>query len=179
MTSFLTFSVQSLNLNNSLPVQSLYFPLISVYFMISIFTTFFSLVWFWIINNFITKNFIPKPLAKLAEAIEMCLFCKKKQKEVVKVKPTAGNDNLTVVNLEGKTEVKIASSASSSQESKCNKCDMCSKCKEGKEKEDAKKKKKENNEALANALNYLVFICVCITLALLHLIIWLRNFLAI
>ena len=181
MTSFLTFAVQSLNLNNSLPVQSLYFPLISVYFMISIFVTFYSLIWFWSVNNFLTKNF-PKPIEKIAELIQACLFCRciKKKSESDKVKPDKSVVITDLVTDEKKQiETKLAG-PSMSQENKCNKCDMCSKCKdktkEEKDKEEKKKKKKENTESLVNALNILMFIFMAILLGLLHLVIWIRCY---
>jgi hypothetical protein len=182
MTSFLTFAVQSLNLNNSLPVQSLYFPLISVYFMVSIFVTFYSLVWFWTVNNFTTKSFLPEPLEKFARLIRKCLFCQcskeKKANKIDKVKQE-NSTPVIITDLNEKMPIEIKPvSASMSKETKCIKCDLCSKCddkaKEDKDKEEKKKKKKENIESLVSALNYLMFICVAIVLAILHLIIWIR-----
>lgn len=170
MTSFLTFAVQSLNINNFLPVQSLYFPLISVYFMCSIFCTFFSLIWFWNLNNFTTKK-VPKflePIAKLMKLILFCLF-PKNDKQDNKVK----SNEIIISDLEPKGKVAIVSSSASEQQ-KCSKCSIdCMKCKADKEKEDAKKKTKEVNDSNCIALNYLVFFIVFIILAFVNAVVWL------
>jgi len=181
MTTFLTFAVQSLNINNYLPVQSLYIPLISTYFMFSIFITFFSLIWFLIANKFVSKPFLPKPFEKIAKLIQTCLFCiypevkeKVKPVETKIVQQTTENKKETIESIEAPS-ISAVEQPDIVKPSKCDKCTMCSKCQEEKDKEKNKKKLKETIEALVNPLNLVVFFFAVIAFILLHVIIWLRN----
>lgn len=180
MTTFLTFSVQALNMANFLPVQSLYYPLVSLYFMFSIVGTFFSLLWFWTANNFITKAYLPMALEKVSKVMKLCLFCLyEKPKEVIKVQP-ASNTTLVVTNVNEKEnekeneklEIRVAASTSV-EKTKCSKCDLCTKCKEDKDKEDKKKKTKESIESSVSALNYLAWFIALFFFISIHIAIWL------
>ena len=169
MTAFLTFAVQSLNIANFLPVQSLYFPLISVYFICSIFVTFLSMFWFWLVNYYTTKNYVPKCLEIIATGVKRYFIC-------IYHKPVVAIKNETVVK-ETNNSITLESSKVSKSEQKidCNKCEMCTKCKESKEKDDTKKKVKENNDSALQALNYLMCFIVIFLLVCIITIVWLIN----
>ena len=77
MTTFLTLAVYSLRVSADLPVQSEYFPLISVYFFIGLLLTFISLVWFVVANSFNVNQHVPYILEKMTG-----VFLKKIEPEV-------------------------------------------------------------------------------------------------
>ena len=176
MTAFLTFAVQSVNMANFLPVQSSYYPLISVYFTCSILITFTSLIWFWTCNRFISqKQMPPKLLVMLSNLIRNCLICiyKKEKKVEPKKVETKRDDIIEVKSLKEPEEMKPID-----KPSKCNKCEMCSKCQESKDKDDKKKKDVEKIESIIGPLNYLACSMMALILFAVHLIIWLSCLLS-
>jgi hypothetical protein len=164
-TIFLTFAVQAVNMSNYLPIQSTYFPLISIYFICSISLTAVSLIWFYFANKFSTSNDMPIVLQKIAVVVKSCLFfyfSKEQEKNVDesgKAKEPAENDALTEIGV-----IKLVE--------KCNNCDVCSKCKDEKKNDEKKKKKKTEIESLVLALNILALVLVSLATILLHIIIW-------
>jgi len=59
-----------------------FYPMISLFFTMSIVYTFISMVWFALINEFATKNNMPKCLVTIACFIERMLYCKYFQKSL-------------------------------------------------------------------------------------------------
>lgn len=55
MTSLMTYSVYSVRISNEIPIQSEYMPLITLYFILSIFYTLITFIWH-IVKNFLTTN---------------------------------------------------------------------------------------------------------------------------
>lgn len=66
-------AIISVRVASDIPIQSDYLPLISLYFILSLFYTFISLNWFVLLNHFRSKNSLPKFLESLAVFYK--LFC--------------------------------------------------------------------------------------------------------
>lgn len=166
MTAFLTFAVQSLNITNCLPVQSLYVPLIKIYFICSIFITFIALLWFWT-QNYYTGKKLPYLLLKTGNICKVILFW-------IFPKPTTAP---VIANKSQEVTAVVAINESNVILSKntCNKCEMCSNCKVNKDKEDKKKKEKEIFDSALSAINYMVFYLLIIFITLVMTIIWTIN----
>lgn len=154
MTTFLTYGVYSVRTSSDLPVQSEYFPLISVYFFLSVIYTFVSLGWFFLINNFLTKNEIPilfNPVIYLMHKIRSTIRTSKKQTSTVSAENTNSKSNQTQDQI-GK---------------KCMKCETCDECLLAKKAETKKKNAKEELELDLAVLNlamfYFMFSIVCIS----------------
>ena len=60
-------AIISVRVSSDIPVQSDYLPLISLFFILSLFYTFISLYWFVLANYLRTKNKIPSFLESLAK----------------------------------------------------------------------------------------------------------------
>ena len=157
-------------MSNYLPIQSTYFPLVSIYFITSICLTAISLIWFYFANKFVTSNDLPSALKKVGKLVKLCLFFyfPKEIKEEKKIevddkqaKQSAEHNNAALTEL---VVVKV--------EEKCNNCDVCSTCKEDKNKEEKKKKEKKEIESLVLALNILAMVLISLATVLLHIIIW-------
>ena len=69
MTTFLTFGVYALKLNNEMPIQSEYFPLASVYFIVALVYTLISMAWFVMANHFVITKRIPSCFLRVAELL--------------------------------------------------------------------------------------------------------------
>ncbi len=93
MTTFLTLAIYSLRVSGDLPVQSQYFPLISIFFFIGLLLTFIAFVWFIAANYLRAKQRVPKILEKL------CLICSRKP-----VKVDANRERLNSVNNQSDSE---------------------------------------------------------------------------
>ena len=152
MTVFLTFGVYSLRVSNDLPVQSKYFPMISVYFLVGVLYAFMSIIWFAVANSFLTKNSVPKCLRQIVYLIKRYQSAK------------------TVKQSESKESVK--DEEVDQQIRKCNKCEDCKICLTAKEKEAIKKKQKEETELLVSILNFIFFILMSILMIATNLWIW-------
>jgi hypothetical protein len=93
MTTFLTFSVYSINTSNSIPMQSEYLPAVTVFFLLSILFALVSLSWFIIENYFRAHKKMPAPVkfyVKILRKIEgwlRSLLRKIKSLTKKKVKP--------------------------------------------------------------------------------------------
>jgi hypothetical protein len=173
MTTFLTYAVQSLNIAGFLPVQSQYYPLISIYFLMSLICTFSSLVWFWYSNKLLTENKIPSSLRVVAKYVKKCLFFifipTETNQEIFERKITPEND-ITITNLD---KANVSKETEQKEINKCNKCEiLCSKCVQYKQRDDNKRKEKENNESLIKALNILASFTVFSIFVTIHLCIW-------
>ncbi len=178
MTAFLTFAVQSVNMANFLPVQSSYYPLISVYFTCSILITFTSLIWFWTCNRFVSqKQMPPKLLEMLSNLIRnllVCIYKKEKKVEPKKAEMTKKDEIIEVKSLKEPEDMKPIDIPII----KCNKCEMCSKCQATKDKDDKKKKDVEKIESIIGPLNYLACSIMAFILIAVHLSIWLSCLLS-
>ncbi|CAF1179055.1 unnamed protein product [Rotaria sp. Silwood1] len=75
MTCFMTYSVYSLNFSNLFPQQSQYLMMITLYFLLSIFWTLVSMVWFIMYNYFTTKVEMPKSLYSFCGLLQKVFFC--------------------------------------------------------------------------------------------------------
>ena len=93
MTTFLTLAIYSLRVSGDLPVQSQYFPLISIFFFIGLLLTFIAFVWFIAANSLRAKQRVPKILEKL------CFICSRKP-----VKVDANRARLNSVNNQSDSE---------------------------------------------------------------------------
>jgi len=168
MTTFLTYAVQSLNIAGFLPVQSQYYPLISIYFLMSLICTFLSLVWFWYSNKHLTENKIPSSLRVVAKYVKKCLFFifipAETNQEIMP------ESDLTITNLD---KANVSKEIEQKEIDKCSKCEiLCSRCVQYKLKDDKEKKEKENNESLIKALNILASFTVFSIFVTIHLCIW-------
>ena len=173
MTTFLTYAVQSLNIAGFLPVQSQYYPLISIYFLMSLICTFSSLVWFWYTNKLLTENKIPSSLRVVANYVKKCLFFifipSVTNQEIFERKITPEND-LTITNLD---KANVSKETEQKEINKCNNCELlCSKCIHKKQIDEDKRKEKENNESLIKALNILASFTVFSIFLIIHICIW-------
>lgn len=169
MTAFLTFAVQSLNISNFLPVQSLYVPMITVYFIFSILLTFVALLWFWIMNYYTGKP-LPFILYHAGLFSKNALFW---------IYPMPSTTPMVVKKAE-ETENQVIKMdlnqpVSSGIINSCNLCGMCDKCKDKKEKEDKKKKEKDANDTILQALNYMMFYLLMFCIVCILSIIWIVN----
>ncbi len=93
MTTFLSLAIYSLRVSGDLPVQSQYFPLISIFFFIGLLLTFIAFVWFIAANSLRAKQRVPKILEKL------CFICSRKP-----VKVDANRERLNSVNNQSDSE---------------------------------------------------------------------------
>lgn len=132
MTVFLTFGVYSLRVSSDLPVQSKYFPLISVYFLIGVLYAFMSILWFALANRYLTKNSVPKCFSPIA-----FLLKKYQTSKNVKLKDPVKDEEAEYGRICNKYATR-----------KCNKCEDCQVCITAKEKEAIKKRQKEETELL-------------------------------
>ena len=182
-----------------LPVQSLYLPDISWYFVTSITYNLITIIWYVYQNRCLTKAEIPGWIGFFGEKLKK-LFClcfptdknKKDDKhdgikvengqktmelaEDKSVSPKQESDNelrpsMIAVILKDDIQVPIHFSKDKPEEI-CEKCDRCEKCEADYQKEDAKKKKKKDVESKLEALNYFVFIIILIGLVATQLGIW-------
>ena len=153
----MTFAVYQLGIGGYLPVQSLYLPDISWYFVTSISYNLITMIWFVYQNHCLTKAEIPGWLGFCGEKLKK-IFClclptdKNKQKF-----EDSGKKIITV---------------EENPKGKCDLCDRCEKCESDYEKEEAKKKKKKDYESKLESLNYFIFIILLITLVITQILIW-------
>jgi len=87
ITTFLNMATISLRLSSEIPVQSEVFPLISLYFMLSIFYTFLSLIWFSICEQFKTRKYVPACFKSLARRFH------RQNPQIVIAKPKQNEEN--------------------------------------------------------------------------------------
>ncbi len=83
LTTFLTYGIYSLRVASDLPVQSQYFPIISYYFLFSIFYTLIIMIWFIIANQLLISKEIPYFFDKLANLLSYLKCCKWQASKVV------------------------------------------------------------------------------------------------
>lgn len=69
ITTFLNMGIISIRVSSDIPVQSRYLPLITLFFLLSLFYTFISFMWFTILEMFKSKNTLPKCLLLLANCL--------------------------------------------------------------------------------------------------------------
>lgn len=194
MTSLLTFSVYSLRISGDIPMQSEYLPLITLYFVLSISYTFFSLFWFILANYFLTKTYLPKLVLLIGDGLHKLntvkIYTVKNESEIeinkgleLKLDEVNGNTGSSIFlvtpssnvefdldELKNKSHFTIFNN--SSDNTKCFKCNMCSEC-EGKDKKDHEKKdKKEKIESYVSSLNNLMCCLMCIVIVTSNSIIW-------
>ena len=67
MTIFLTLAIYSVRIASDFPAQGEYIPIISIYFVLGLFYTFISLVWFTYAEYMRTKQRMPACLTQLAK----------------------------------------------------------------------------------------------------------------
>jgi hypothetical protein len=194
MTTFLTFSVQSLNIANFLPVQSKYFPMISIYFLASLMLTFSSMAWFWYSNNLRGKTKLPSVFRAVADFIKRylsCLFAVPQVKD--KEDKDAENEKLSRLkrigvndlNCKGKKQkfklvnksisviVPIEEAEVKTEMKMCSKCEItCPQCIIDNEKENEKKKQTEIIETEVKALNILASALMALCFIAMHVGIW-------
>ncbi len=70
MTTFLNQAIISVRVSGDIPVQSVYLPLISLFFFLSIFYTFLSFIWFIAAEQLKTRKYAPKFIQNLASKIK-------------------------------------------------------------------------------------------------------------
>lgn len=181
MTTFLTFAVQALNFNSFLPVQSLYIPLIIIYFVCSIVITGISFVWFVLQNYLLGKGSLPEWVEKIAAIVKKILFFSfaksqsKADRTKNQIKPVKENSTVFKVNLPNTVQTVSTPEVLEPFNKPCNKCEMCSKCKQDKEKESKKKDEKKKFDEDVSAINLLFLITTFILLVILNVTIWALN----
>jgi hypothetical protein len=87
MACLLTLTVNSVRVSNDIPIQSDYVPTITIYFVISIFYPFISMFWFVARNHFEKKCYLPIPLIKLVDFLQIFKSFKIKYKYRISKKP--------------------------------------------------------------------------------------------
>jgi hypothetical protein len=70
LTTFLNQAIISVRVSGDIPVQSVYLPLISLFFFLSIFYTFLSFIWFIAAEQLKTRKYAPKFIQNLASKIK-------------------------------------------------------------------------------------------------------------
>ena len=146
-TGFMTFAVYSLRIASDLPVQSLYLPKISWYFLTSISFSLISMFWFVYQNRCISKSEMPNWLTFLGEKLKrfFCL-CFQANKDEIKEEERKSH--------------------------KCKLCDRCKNCDKDFCKDEEKKKKKKTVEGNCEAINYFLAIIIIIALFITQMAIW-------
>ena len=110
MTIILTFSINSISILQQFPVQSEYMPTISFYFILSIFFTLISLLWFIFISYFSEKKYLPgfllKAVGLMDKLISKINFGKKKQVTLNKYKVNEDESSQNSAETNQKSKVK-------------------------------------------------------------------------
>ena len=168
MSIFLTLAIYALRVSGDMPIESRKFPLISVYYFLSILYAFIALVWFLIADHISNSNTLSKFLIDFGSTLT-----KWKQSFIKKrVDP--------VKNFERKQKKKIDQANNNEMQLPlrkfCNQCEMCEKCLETKEKEETKEKNKKNIKTFVSYLNCIVFVFVAMAVFISNLMIWLSVF---
>ena len=148
MSIFLTLAIYSLRVSGDMPIQSVNFPWIAIYYLLGIFYAFIALIWFLIANKLSSRNTLPTFLMNFTKNLI-------KQPKKSQIKP-----------VEDAVDEKKCNT--------CNKCEMCEKCLETKEKEDAKKKDKTNVEAFVSFLNLVFFFLLLFAIFFSNIYIWIK-----
>lgn len=74
MTMMITYSVYSIRIASDMPVDSRYFPLVALFFLMSVGYTFLSLIWFIIATEWESKKNMPQFLIKVAIFMKHLLY---------------------------------------------------------------------------------------------------------
>ncbi len=165
MSIFLTLAIYALRVSSDMPVESRMFPMISVYYFLSILYTLITLIWFMIANQISNANDLPKYLMDFGSTFKELLA--KKRVDPVKNFEIIQEQVQSDLNSTNNNEVQPPLLK------RCNQCEMCKKCEEIKEKEEAKKKNKKKIEAFVSFLNWIVFALLAIAVFISNLFIWL------
>jgi len=159
MTTFLTFGVYALKLNNEMPVQSEYFPLASIYFIVALVYTLISLAWFVMANHFVITKKIPNCLIAVAELLRKPFSRSSFKSKNVSKKETSfnldkdmDNEEIDKMNLNLNRRTSIGDLVAFKH--------IFCKCKECEQKENDIKITKEIFNKNLRALNYLALFCV-------------------
>lgn len=194
MTGFLTFSVYSLRISTDLPVQSMFLPKISVYFICSIIYNIFAMFWHITRDRLQKKKELPKWFIYFCEILKK-VFCfpQEKKDKNNKIEPNnvnAINGAMITVETSDQKDMDISKSvfqnpilpkpttitADSMQtvtKKKCNQCDRCEECDTEYKKEKDKNKKKKEIEENLEAMNYFFLILMIIAMFISQMAIWL------
>lgn len=92
MTSLMIFSVYSLRLSSEIPIQSMYLPMINLYFVFSIIYTLLGFIWFTVYEHLKKKECLSLLLDQI---IDLCLIFNKVSSKQVnsKSRETCDDEN--------------------------------------------------------------------------------------
>ena len=173
----MTFFVYTVSVSNTFPTQSIYLPMVNLYFMLGVSYTLSAYIWFIVCNDFYVKNYFPKFLsAKILKRIwfwkfdavpfwKLCSCYTKSEYLVKKINETA-----KISGPEINRELSLPKKKSAR---KCALCDVCEKCQKDKEKYKEKKKTKEYNESNISELNHFATVILILTELTCNLTVWL------
>jgi hypothetical protein len=175
MICFLTYSVYSLNFSSLFPQQSEYLMMITLYFLLSIFWTLISMIWFIIENHFITKAKMSKPIYVFSKFLQK-IFCCSSSKDK-KIDTDEFNKSMNDVSVQRPISLENIYqrqnySINEKTTSKCNFCNRCKSCQEDFDKDKTKDKNKKDIQAKCNALNYLVLLCISLFMLISNIVVW-------
>ena len=203
MVCFMTYSVYSLSFASLFPQQSQYIMMITLFFLLSIFWTLVSLAWFVICNHYSTKGEMPKLLNSFCGQLQRIFCCcfppPKPDDKVDSKKDITANGTMTTNDVNSRClpcfrrRVQVETKASKNDifveeagaaktksnetndpaKPKCDFCDRCETCQADFDKDKTKGKNKKEIESKCGALNYLVFIIVCILMIASNIALWL------
>ncbi len=156
LTTFLTYGIYSLRVASDLPVQSQYFPIISYYFLFSIFYTLIIMIWFIIANQLLISKEIPYFFDKLANLLSYLKCCKWQASKVVVNSKKEDVDNST----------------DDSSATRCFKCQECSFCLIKKKNDTIEQNNKSKHEFKIKILNDFFFLFMVFLFISTNLIIW-------
>ncbi len=185
MSGFITFGVYAVNLASTLPTQSDYVPDISSYFYSSIAFNFIAFAWFLYMNRCLIRSEMPEFLKKFGEMLKK-VFClcfppddkKDKKTEDKKIEDKIKTvDSPTILVVEESDKPKTVENLeikakTENKKSKCGFCDRCSSCETDFKKDKDKAKRKKEIESSLEALNYLAFVMIFVSLIITNLAIW-------
>ena len=94
MSAVMAFSVYSLNISNTIPIQSLVVPKITEFYTASIFANLVAMSWFIQLNNIKSKAYLPCVLSSLGDILQkLKCFCFHWSKNCKKSNNVISKDN--------------------------------------------------------------------------------------
>ena len=81
MTVIMAYSIYAVRISSDIPVQSNYIPVIKFFFILSNIWNLLAMVWFVLLNNFKSKEYVPKVFNSLGGILQKIIcFCSHKRK---------------------------------------------------------------------------------------------------
>ena len=163
MSTFLTLAVYSLKVSSDFPTESLYFPIISIYFIVGIAHTLLSLIWFTISNY--TKEKQAKPywwinaLANLKTNLDGLIT---KLLKIMVLSKSADKIAPIMTHPVDLIDFKL----------KCSNCDHCVMCIQKRQKDDLKNELKKEIDFKCAQVNKIMFMFILLSSIVCYTSIW-------